>query len=97
MKGFTINSFPKSEFEKRIITIRNLIDMHKADLLIVYGDDYRSENIRYLSDCWPIFFATFLVVGLKKDPILLVAAESFPYIKEMSIWDDIRLLREIGM
>ena len=92
-----MKSIPRSEFLLRIDKIRSHLDKLKADLFIVYGDEYRRENLRYVSNYWPIFERGLLVIGLNKDPVLLVSAECEHLAKEMTIWDDIRLLREIGM
>lgn len=30
-------------------------EIRKLDALLVYGDEYRKENPRYVSNFWPIF------------------------------------------
>lgn len=92
-----MESIPRSEFVKRIGKIRSYIDKFNADLFLVYGDEYRRENLRYVSNYWPIFERGLLLIGKEKDPVLLVSAECEHLAKEMTIWRDVRLLREIGM
>ena len=65
------------------------MDKDKTDVFIIYGDEYRRENLRYVSNYWPIFERGLLVVGLENDPILLVSPECEHLAKEMSAWSDI--------
>jgi Xaa-Pro aminopeptidase len=90
-------SIPLSEFKMRIDKIRELMESGGVNIFLVYGDEYRRENLRYVSNYWPIFERGMLVIGLKKEPILLVSPECEYLAKEMSVWKDIRLIREIGM
>lgn len=68
-----------------------------TDIFLIYGDEYRRENLRYLSNYWPIFERGILVVGIEKEPILLASPECENLAKEMSVWEDIRLVRDVGM
>jgi Xaa-Pro aminopeptidase len=68
-----------------------------TDLFLVYGDEYRRENLRYVSNYWPIFERGMLLLGLDSDPVLLVSPECEHIAREMSAWRDIRLVREVGM
>jgi Xaa-Pro aminopeptidase len=88
---------PQSEFQNRINNLRQLMDRDAIDIFIVYGDEYRRENLRYVSNYWPIFERGMLVVGINTDPILLVSPECEHIAREMSFWQDIRLVREVGM
>lgn len=87
----------KEEFSSRIEKVKEKIDENNIDLLFVYGDEYRCENLRYLSNYWPLFERGMLAIGKKRDPILLVSPECEHLAREMSAWKDIRLIREIGM
>ena len=90
-------TIPFSEFSQRIDRIRKVMEKGSADIFLIYGDEYRRENLRYVSNYWPIFERGMLAVGLKKDPVLLVSPECEHIAEEMSAWKDIRLLKEIGM
>ena len=68
-----------------------------TDLFVVYGDEYRRENLRYLCNYWPIFERGLLFVSLDHDPILLASPECEHLAREMSAWPDVRLVREVGM
>jgi len=62
---------PKQEFETRIAKIREAMKKDNVDVVFVYGDEYRKENLRYVSNYWPIFERGGLVIGLDSPPILL--------------------------
>lgn len=83
------------EFKRRIENIRKLMKKESVDVFLVYGDEYRRENLRYVSNYWPIFDRGMLVIGLEGEPILLVAPEGESVAREMSIWKDIRLIPEV--
>ena len=87
----------KEEFHSRIEKVKEKMGENSIDLLFVYSDEYRCENLRYLSNYWPLFERGMLAIGIKGDPILLVSPECENLAKEMSVWKDIRLIREIGM
>lgn len=87
----------KSEIETRINRIKEKMARNGIDVFLVYGDEYRRENLRYVSNYWPIFERGILAIGLKSDPVLLASPECFHIAKEMSVWQDIRLIREVGM
>lgn len=80
------------EFETRIQKLKEKMEERKIDALFVYGDEYRKENLRYVSNYWPIFERGGLLVGKNTDPIVLCAPEGEEVAKEMSVWKDIRLL-----
>jgi Xaa-Pro aminopeptidase len=92
-----INRLAKSEFQNRIHKLREVMARDGTDLFIIYGDEYRRENLRYVSNYWPIFERGMLLVGLDSDPVLLVSPECQHLAWEMSAWPDIRLVREVGM
>lgn len=80
------------EFENRIQRLKKKMEEQEMDALFVYGDEYRKENLRYMSNYWPIFERGGLLVGKNTDPIVLCAPEGEEVAKEMSVWPDIRLL-----
>jgi hypothetical protein len=50
-----MNRIPKEEFQSRIDRIRSRMESDCIDAVLVYGDEYRKENLRYVSNFWPIF------------------------------------------
>ena len=85
-----------AEFRARIERLRDAMNRDGTDLFIVYGDEYRRENLRYVSNYWPIFERGMLFVSRDRDPVLLASPECEHIAREMSAWPDIRLVREVG-
>jgi Xaa-Pro aminopeptidase len=88
-------TIPISEFVDRLGRIRKHMSETGADLFLVYGDEYRREHLRYVSNYWPLFERGMLVIGLSGDPVLLVAPECYQYAREMSVWSDLRIVHEM--
>ncbi len=89
MNGIRI---PKAEFAERIGKIRARMSELDLDAFFVYGDEYRKENLRYVSNYWPIFERGALLLGKSGAPTVLCAPEGEQVAKEMSVWEDVRLL-----
>lgn len=85
---------PRGEFHERLLRIQQLLDEQQLDALIVYGDEYRKEQLRYVSNYWPIFERGAAVIPRHGDAILLAAPEGEEVAKEMSAWSDIRLVKD---
>jgi len=90
-----MEKLPLKEFKYRIDKIKELMEEKSIDVFLVYGDEYRRENLRYVSNYWPIFDRGILAIGKKIDPVLLVAPEGENLAREMSVWKDVRLIREV--
>ena len=83
---------PKSEFEQRLANLRAEMAARGIDAMFVYGDEYRKENLRYVSNYWPIFERGGMLCALTGDPIVLCAPEGEKLAREMTAWPDVRLL-----
>ena len=81
---------PESEFQSRINRLHKVMARENIDIFVIYGDEYRRENLRYVSNYWPIFERGILVVGIDTDPVLLVSPECEHIAREMSAWQDMR-------
>jgi Xaa-Pro aminopeptidase len=90
-------TIPRDEFLARIQRLRAQMAEEGMDLFLIYGDEYRREHLRYVSNYWPIFERGMLVVGQTGDPVLLVAPECFHYARETSVWSDLRIVHEMEM
>jgi Xaa-Pro aminopeptidase len=90
-----VKQLPKEEFAGRIARIQRTLAESDADVFVVYGDEYRRENLRYVSNYWPIFDRGMLVIGRKHAPVLLVAPEGEGVARELSVWPDIRIVAEV--
>ncbi|MHB9033267.1 MAG: M24 family metallopeptidase [Anaerolineae bacterium] len=82
---------PAEEFGQRVERVRREMASQNLDCCFIYGDEYRREYLRYVSNYWPIFERGALVVPLAGDPILLAAPEGEEVAREMSPWGDVRL------
>ncbi|HHV98212.1 MAG TPA: aminopeptidase P family protein [Clostridiaceae bacterium] len=82
----------KEEFEQRIQKIREHMGKMGLDAIFVYGDEYRKESLRYVSNFWPIFERGAMLMGIDTEPIVLCAPEGQKLAEEMSVWPDIRLV-----
>jgi Xaa-Pro aminopeptidase len=89
-------NIPSSEFSERIQRIQEALDKNQLDGLMVYGDEYRRENLRYVSNFWPIFERAACLVPRQGDPILVGAPEGEQYAREMCPWEDIRNVKEFA-
>ncbi len=87
---------PKAEFDQRVRTVQDALRDEKLDALAVYGDEYRKENLRYVSNFWPIFERSVCFIPARGEPALGVAAEGERYAREMTVWDDVRVLKEFA-
>jgi Xaa-Pro aminopeptidase len=87
----------RQEFSRRIHSLREAMAADATELFIIYGDEYRRENLRYVSNYWPIFERGLLLVPRDRDPVLLVSPECEHLAREMSAWADVRLVRDVGM
>lgn len=85
----------KSEFESRIAGIRGRLEAERLDALMVYGDEYRKENLRYVCNYWPIFERGACFIS--RDQVIFAGApEGEKYAREMCVWEDIRNVREFA-
>lgn len=89
-------SIPKSEFIQRIKNLKELMSEKGMHTCFIYGDEYRRENLRYISNYWPLFERGTLVVPLEGEPIVLAAPEGEMICREMSAWGDIRLIPDFA-
>ena len=89
-------AIPKSEFVERIRRIQGSLEAQHLDGLMVYGDEYRRENLRYVSNFWPIFERGACFIGRAGEPILAGAPEGERYAREMCAWEDVRNIKEFA-
>ena len=84
------------EFQQRIARIQEALGAAGLHGMMVYGDEYRKENLRYVSNFWPIFERGACFIPVAGRPVLAGAPEGEAYAREMSVWDDIRNLKEFA-
>ena len=89
--------FKKKDYEERLRILKQEMKAQDVDLFIIYGDEFRRENLRYMTNYWPIFERGLLVISHDREPILLVSPECEHIARNDSIWKDIRLIQDVGM
>jgi len=87
---------PATEFTDRIARLQEGMAREKLDAVMVYGDEYRKENLRYVSNFWPIFERGACFIPKSGAPILAGAPEGEQYAREMSAWTDVRNVKEFA-
>lgn len=75
---------PTAEFQLRVDKVRHEMASQGLDCVFVYGDEYRREYLRYVSNCWPIFERGALIIPWVGEPILLAAPEGEEVVWEKS-------------
>lgn len=85
-----------AEFRQRVERIQAALAERALDALFVYGDEYRKENLRYVSNAWPIFERAACIIPKKGEPILVGAPEGEHYLREMTPWSDVRNIKEFA-
>ncbi|MDO4842634.1 MAG: Xaa-Pro peptidase family protein [Phoenicibacter congonensis] len=83
---------PKSDFEARLANLRDEMNKRGLDVMFVYGDEYRKENLRYVSNYWPLFERGGMIFGMSGEPTVLCAPEGEKVCREMSMWENVKLL-----
>jgi Xaa-Pro aminopeptidase len=86
----------KNEFVQRIERIQAAVIKRGLNGIMVYGDEYRKENLRYVSNFWPIFERAACFIPQHGQPILAGAPEGQFYAREMSVWSDVRNVKEFA-
>jgi Xaa-Pro aminopeptidase len=96
LKIIAMIKITKDEFRERISRIQEVLKERGLDGLMVYGDEYRKENLRYVSNSWPIFERNACFIPKRGEPVLACAAEGETYAREMCVWGDIRNVKEFA-
>ncbi len=86
----------KEEFASRIRNIQAAMNARGLDALMVYGDEYRKENLRYVCNFWPIFERGACFIPRKGDPVFAGAPEGEAYARTMCVWQDVRNIKEFA-
>jgi Xaa-Pro aminopeptidase len=86
----------KQEFQQRTEKVREIMTKEKLDAVVVFGDEYRREYVRYLSNFWPIFEKSAVFIFNEGDPVVGGSAECEAYAREQSVWPDIKNVEGFG-
>jgi Xaa-Pro aminopeptidase len=96
LKNIEMAKITKQEFSERILKIQEVLSQKSLDGLMVYGDEYRKENLRYVSNFWPIFERGACFIPKKGDPILACAPEGEKFAREMKEFACVTVPEEIN-
>ena len=83
---------PNEEFAQRIVRAQAELSKRKLDGLLVFASEAEPANVRYLSDYWPSFESTGVLIPASGKPCLLIGPESLTFAKARSRISDIRRL-----
>lgn len=89
-------TIPRPEFGERLARIQAALEREGLDALLVYGDEYRKEHLRYVCNFWPIFERGIGCIPRRGEPIFAGAPEGESYAREMCVWGDVRNIREFA-
>ena len=85
-------TIPDQEYKERVARIQEAMKKRQLDLLIGYGCECESANIRYLADFWPSFDFAGIVVPAAGSPFVVTGgpeskwfAESFSRIADVRV------------
>lgn len=84
-KSTVINKIPLNEYEDRIKKIQNILKERNIDVLVAYGTDSEPQNLIYLSNYWPQFETSSVVVPRDESPALVIGPESKTFAEGYSI------------
>jgi len=91
-----MSKITKEEFKSRIARIQDEMKVNGLDGIMVYGDEYRKESLRYVCNFWPIFERGACFIPLKGKAVFAGAPEGEKYAREMCVWDDVRNIKEFA-
>lgn len=83
---------PDNEFTQRIARVQAELSKKHLDGLLVFASEAEPANVRYLSDYWPSFETTGVLIPGEGKPCLLIGPESLTFAKARSRIPDIRRL-----
>lgn len=89
-----MNKIPNSEFNERIQRLRSALREEQYDFAVVHSTEGDPANVRYLSDYWPIFEHTGVLVPAEGEPVLLIGPESEAFAEDRSVITRIRKVME---
>ncbi|WP_214628091.1 M24 family metallopeptidase [Paenibacillus agaridevorans] len=87
---------PAEEYMVRVERLKDMMRERELQACLIYGDEYRKENLRYMSNYWPLFERGAVVIPLIGEPIVIAAPEGEMFCREMTVWPDVRLLSEFN-
>ena len=84
-----ITEIPIIEYEERIKNIQNILKQRDIDVLVVFGTYCEPQNIIYLSNYWPQFETSSVVIPKEGKPALVIGPESGTFARDLSVIEKI--------
>lgn len=88
------NFIPDTEFPWRIERVQALMAEQGLDALLAFSTESEPAYVRYLSDYWPSFETSAVLVPVRGKPFLLIGPESLTYARARSKISQILQLRD---
>jgi len=88
------SSITLEEYKQRIEKIQIELRKRNLDAYLVHATESDFANVFYLSNHWPMWETSGVIIPKEGDPILLIGAEAKPFAESRSTIKDIRMLKE---
>lgn len=79
------NKIILNEYKDRIKKIQNILKEKNIDVLVVFGTDSEPQNLIYLSNYWPAFETSSVVIPKYGSPVLVIGPESKTFAEDYSV------------
>lgn len=89
-----ITEIPDKEYQERINKIQQELAKRDLDALLVHSTESDFANVLYLSNYWPVFETTGIIIPREGGPILLIGPEAEPFAESRSKIKKIRKMLE---
>ncbi|GAH14831.1 unnamed protein product, partial [marine sediment metagenome] len=89
-----IKEIPFEERKERIKKIQEKMKERQLDAYLVHSTESDFASVLYLSNHWPVFETSGVIIPQDGEPILLIGAEAKPYAESRSTIKNIRLMVE---
>lgn len=89
-----IKEIPFEERKERIKKIQEKMKERQLDAYLVHSTESDFASVLYLSNHWPAFETSGVIIPQDGEPILLIGAEAKPYAESRSTIKNIRLMVE---
>jgi Xaa-Pro aminopeptidase len=87
-------AIPVEEYKTRVAKAAEMVREKNLDALIVNSTEADFANVRYFSRFWPLFETAGVVITGSGDCALLVGPESGEFAEDVSVIDDIFIMKE---
>lgn len=89
-----ITEIPEIEYQERILKVQQELRIRGLDALIVHSTESEFANVLYLSNHWPVFETSGVIIPSEGDAILLIGAEAESFAQDRSKIKKIRKMIE---